>query len=420
MKKKQVLLLKKRIKWKLTRHLKCLGFKKCINGNLSPPSDKKKIIRNLHSVQRKDLLIDEKVFLAKKYESLCTFFASGKDVIPQKISPRLELISSNSWQSDLFRLVGLTWSIPVSKGYGRRMRFLVWDDFNQKIMGIIALGDPVFNSRVRDEFIGWSSKDREKRLVNCMDAYILGAVPPYNFLLGGKAIACLIKSSEVRRIFRKKYGNTKGIISKKNKRASLSLITTSSALGKSSVYNRLKLKGQTYFEPIGYTEGWGHFHIPNSLFIDIREYLSAINHPYANGHQFGTGPNWRMRATRVALNHMGLDGDLLKHGVFREVYVCKFIKNCSSLLSGKSNIPRNIKLNSVKEIGELALDRWMIPRSERKPEFIYWKRENISKLLIPENKANFISLNLPKKIRLKGTSKQIQNNLTEGDCLFLT
>ena len=419
MEKKTVLLLQRRIKWKLSRHLKYLGFKKCINGNLLPPNDKKKTIRSLHSVQRKELLTNEKVFLAEKYESLCAFFASGVDVIPQKISPRLELINSSSWQSDLFRIAGLTWSIPVSKGYGRRMRFLVWDDFNEKIMGIIALGDPVFNSRVRDEFIGWSSKDREKRLVNCMDAFILGAVPPYNFLLGGKTIACLIKSSEVKQAFRKKYGKTRGIISKKKKGASLSLITTSSALGKSSVYNRLKLKGQTYFESIGYTEGWGHFHIPNSLFMDIREYLSAINHPYANGHQFGTGPNWRMRATKEALRQIGLDGDLLKHGVFREVYVCKFIENYSSLLSGKSNTPRNINLKSVKEIGELALDRWMIPRSERKPDFLYWKRENISKLLLPENRANSISLNPPRNIRLKRTLKQIQNNLTKGDYSFL-
>ena len=278
------------------------------------------------------------------------FFASGVDVIPQKISPRLELIDSNCWQSDLFRLASLTWSVPVSKGYGRRMRFLVWDDFNGKLMGIIALGDPVFNSRVRDDFIGWTLKDREKRLVNCMDAYVLGALPPYNFLLGGKMIACLIRSKEIRRAFRSKYGNTKGLISGKKKGASLSLVTTSSALGKSSVYNRLKLGGQAYFKAIGYTEGWGHFHIPNSLFIDIRDYLSLTKHPCADSYKFGEGPNWRMRATRTAFEQMGVDGDLLRHGVNREVYACSFIKNCSSLLSGKSIFPRNAEVKSVSEL----------------------------------------------------------------------
>jgi Druantia protein DruA len=39
----------------------------------------------------------------------------------------------------------------VSRGYGRRMRFLIWDQSNEKLIGLIVLGDPVFNLRVRDE-----------------------------------------------------------------------------------------------------------------------------------------------------------------------------------------------------------------------------------------------------------------------------
>src|SRR5262249_41111946 len=69
---------------------------------------------------------------------------------------------------------------------GRRLRYLVWDANNDKLIGIMALGDPVFNLKVRDELIGWDIKDRGKRLVNVLDAYVLGAVPPYNMLLGGQ------------------------------------------------------------------------------------------------------------------------------------------------------------------------------------------------------------------------------------------
>ena len=66
--------------------------------------------------------------------------------------------------------------------------------------------------------------------------------------------------------FTKAYGNTEGIISGKQKRARLFVVTTSSSLGRSSVYNRLKLDGTEYFKSIGYTGGWGHFHIPDELF----------------------------------------------------------------------------------------------------------------------------------------------------------
>ena len=81
-----------------------------------------------------------------------------------------------------------------------------------------------------------------------MDAYVLGALPPYNTLLCGKMVACLIRSREVYNEFTRTYGNTSGIISGKAKKARLLAVTTSSSMGRSSVYNRLKLGSVRYFE----------------------------------------------------------------------------------------------------------------------------------------------------------------------------
>ncbi len=71
------------------------------------------------------------------------------------------------------RYASLTWSVPVSNGYGRRMRFLVFDASNDKLMGLLALGDPVYNLRVRDQWIGWSVEQKNARLWHVMDAYVL-------------------------------------------------------------------------------------------------------------------------------------------------------------------------------------------------------------------------------------------------------
>jgi hypothetical protein len=90
----------------------------------------------------------------------------------------------------------LTWAVPVSHGFGRRLRYLVWDRHNGKLIGLMAIGDPVFNLSVRDKLIGWNSHARGERLVNIMDAYVLGAVPPYNMLLGGKLVAALIRTRD--------------------------------------------------------------------------------------------------------------------------------------------------------------------------------------------------------------------------------
>jgi hypothetical protein len=300
------------LKRKVRDHLRKLGFTRASDGALVSPSSSKEKIRSLHFEQRKARLKAQRDFVRAALPDLLHFFANGSEVDAERIAPRLELIQAESWQSDLFRLASLSWSVPVSAGFGRRLRYLVWDDSNGKLIGIIALGDPVFNLRVRDELIAWTSRDRSKRLVNILDAYVLGAVPPYNLLLGGKLVASLIRTKEVRDDFTEKYGETRGIISRKKKRARLVMVTTSSALGRSSVYNRLKLDGQAYFSSIGYTGGWGHFQVPDSLFRDLRTFLRKEKHDYVDGHRFGDGPNWRLRTIRVAFNILGFKADLLK------------------------------------------------------------------------------------------------------------
>src|SRR5258708_39377100 len=121
--------------------------------------------------------------ISERFPELIKHFASGEDIDPTSITPVLQRISGGTWEGDLFRLASLTWSVPVSNGFGRRMRYLVWDQYHGRVAGIMALGDPVFNLSVRDNLIGWNSSDREKRLVNILDAYLLGAIPPYNMLL---------------------------------------------------------------------------------------------------------------------------------------------------------------------------------------------------------------------------------------------
>jgi Domain of unknown function (DUF4338) len=271
--------------------------------------------------------------------------------------------------------------VPVSNGFGRRLRYLVWDNHNGKLIGIIAIGDPVFNLSVRDNLVKWDVEARGKRLVNVMDAYVLGAVPPYNALLGGKLVACLIRSRDIYDDFTRAYGQTRGIISKKKKNARLLAVTTSSSMGRSSVYNRLKLGGVEYFKPIGYTAGWGHFHIPDGLFAELRDYLRDIGHTYADRHRFGQGPNWRMRTTRAALETLGFDDGMLRHGIEREVFLCQLAGNALRILRNGRGRPSLSSLLSAEEVAHLAVERWMLPRSQRMPEFKTWKRENIRELL---------------------------------------
>ncbi len=368
------------LKRKLRNHLRSLGFSKSEDGSLVIEQSGKDVIRSLHRLQRSERLRSNRKFIEANASKLTRHFASGADVEPGKIAPVVERVFSGTWQGDLFRLASLTWSVPVSNGFGRRLRYLVWDRHNNKLIGLIAIGDPVFNLSVRDRLIGWDVHARTDRLVNIMDAYVLGALPPYNTLLGGKLVACLLRSRDIYDDFAAVYGGTTGIISQKEKNARLLAVTTSSSMGRSSVYNRLKLDGKQYLEPIGYTGGWGHFHIPDRLFQELRGYLRDSGHSYADLHQYGQGPNWRMRTTRAALDSLGFKTDMLRHGIKRQVFISFLAHNAKEILSAGEGEPDIDGLLSIEEIGALAKERWMLPRSERRSDFRQWDVTDLSDL----------------------------------------
>jgi len=346
----------------------------------------KDTIRASHAPQRLDGLRREHRMLGHKHEKLLEHFANGSDVRPDAIDPELVIVESDRETAHLFRLATLLWSVPVSRGFGRRMRYLVRDRSNGKLIGIFALGDPVFNLRARDEWIGWTVHDRRSRLVNVMDAYVVGAVPPYAQLLGGKLVASLIGSAEVGEAFAARYGASTGIISGQQKQARLALVTVTSALGRSSLYNRLRLvapkcdgdspSALVDVKYIGATQGYGHFQLSDALFERLRALLVQEKHAYGNGHQFGQGPNWRLRVARVALKRLGLSENLLRHGIAREVYAMPLASNLQDFLTGQVTAPM-IDRPTAKRIASAALERWILPRAQRCPSYLSVQREEM-------------------------------------------
>lgn len=343
-----------------------------------PPSGKSKVeIRKFHTTKRVERAASCRKLVDKYGAALLQEFANGPEISPASFNVDLVPVLSDTHESRLFRFASLLWSVPVSQGYGRRMRFLVRDTYNGKLVGIFALGDPVFNLKMRDDFIGWNSNDRQERLYHVMDAFVLGAVPPYNRLLAGKLLALLTLSNELRKEFTKKYRKMESVIAERNKTASLVLVTTTSALGKSSVYNRLQLPNeeQRAFMSVGYSGGWGHFHFSDSTFSQLRDWLREQGDKNADGHQYGKGPNWRMRAIRKALELLGFNMDLLKHGVKREIFLAPVAENYKEYLRGEHKMPRYID-RPMQAIVEFYKTRWLIPRAERIDDWKIWTRQD--------------------------------------------
>jgi len=370
------------LKRAIHRRLLSLGFSKNCDGYFIEEELTKQKIRDLHAAQRQDVLEQNRPFVSAHGAELACYFASGRQVDPASIDPELVEVSAESLESRLFRFACLLWSVPVSQGFGRRLRFLVRDRQNGSLIGLFALGDPVFNLSARDSWIGWTHEDRCDRLIHVMDAYVVGAVPPYSQVIGGKLVAALMASTEVKKAYERKYLGREAVISKRENRARLVLLTTTSALGRSSIYNRLAIPNGTRFLRIGTTKGFGHFHLSGEIFESLRGYLEAIGHPYASGNRFGMGPNWRIRVARTALEKIGIDGNaILKHGIEREVYAIPLANNWQDILLGRQKNVRSCAL-PASEIADFCLGRWIVPRASRDKRYKRFARRRIMDCLL--------------------------------------
>ena len=109
--------------------------------------------------------------------------------------------------------------------------------------------------------------------------------------------------------------------------------------------------------------------------------LKSEGHPYPDRYRYGDGPNWRLRVVREAFNCIGLNQNLLNHGIQREVYAISLASNAARFLRGEVSRAR-WQLYTSKEIGDYCVQRWMVPRSERDDTYKYVTRDQTLNKLI--------------------------------------
>ncbi len=355
----------------ITRSLKKQGFT-IRAGQVSLPAtiDKPKL-RNLHSLAVQHRIERCRSGLVRIEQKLLNRLASGDEIDPEKVAPRLVLVESESENECLFRYASLHWSIPVSSGYGRRLRFLVFDDHNDKLIGLFGLADPVFTLTARDQWIGWDKERRNSSLRHVMDAFVLGAVPPYSYLLCGKLVAMLVASTEVKNAFKQKYGGSSSIIRRRPFDGRLALITTTSALGRSSIYNRLKYNNHLVFQSVGFTVGSGEFHFSNGLYGAISNYAARYCKPTAKQLRWGKGFRNRREVIKKCLGKIRLSPSWMYHQIQREIFVVPLAGNTREFLRGEQSKLRWFN-QTADDLSSYFKERWMLPRSQTDRRYKLW------------------------------------------------
>ena len=173
------------------------------------------------------------------------------------------------------------------------------------------------------------------------DVSVCGAVHPYNELLGGKLVALLLASREVREAYARRYGGQVSLIASQmagrpiSKPANLRILTTTSLYGVgSSQYNRLTLKAAEHpalqhdlkWIRIGesLTGGYGTIHLSNETAHALRNMAFVRHDARRVNNRFGEGTSPRLRQIREGLDALGLKSDsILHHATPRIFYACE-------------------------------------------------------------------------------------------------
>jgi hypothetical protein len=284
-------------------------------------SGSKEAQRQLLLKRKSEILLRQNKWIEAK-QPLLSEFSSNK--LPKEYTPKkLRLVvCEQQWQHDLWRIIKLHhWSMPPNEYVGRRKRILVFDD--KKVVGLIGLASCIWGLASRDSWIGWDVHKKRERINYVVDAYVLGAIPPYNGdTRGSKLLAYLASSKEISNIWRDSYGHSPAVI------------VTTTLFGHSAVLNRVKHEEEVLWRHLGYTRGLGTMHFSLQTIDYAKELLAKAENIVPD--RITSGPNWKLRLMRTAIEYVGLRAeDYLVHGYKRGIYVTKIARNAQEFLSGE-------------------------------------------------------------------------------------
>ena len=255
----------------------------------------------------------------------------------QSIDPYVEIVDDDPKQSTRWTEIRrLIHTMEFQANPGRNVKCYVKDRTSGKILGQICLGSDITSLGVRDEYIGWTKADKfEKGKLNCTTiATTIVSTQPfgYNFL-GGKLIAALATSPEVRDFWQKKYNNP------------LIGVGTTSLYGIHSQYN-----GIPHFKTLGESKGKISTKPDDKVYDPWHQWLKEnrsewykthiMDERERNGANMGyerNGPvsGIKQKIIQAIFKELGIKGNAYDHGFQRGVYFAQMYENGNEFLQSK-------------------------------------------------------------------------------------
>jgi len=255
----------------------------------------------------------------------------------QALDPYVEIVEDNPKEAtrwtDIRKLIH---TMEFQANPGRNVKCYVKDRTSGKILGQICLGSDITSLGVRDGYIGWGKEDKFKngKLNNTTIATTIVSTQPfgYNFL-GGKLIAALATSPEVRDYWKKKYDNV------------LIGVGTTSLYGIHSQYN-----GIPHFKTLGESKGKISTKPDDKVYDPWHQWLKENRADWykthillereRNGANMGYEKNGpvsgiKQKIIQAIFKEVGIKGNAYDHGFQRGVYFAQMYENGNEFLCSK-------------------------------------------------------------------------------------
>jgi len=284
----------------------------------------------------------------------------------ESLDPYVEIVEDPKESTKWAALRRMIHTMDFTANPGRNVKINVKDRVSGKLLGQISLASDVTAMGVRDNFIGWTKDNKfvDGKLNNTTIASTIVCTQPlgYNFL-GGKLIAMMTTTPEVRAYWKSKYDNI------------LIAVGTTSLYGIHSQYNGIPL-----FKTLG--ESAGKISLkPDDKFYDpwhqwIKEnraewYKQNISDERArNGASMGYEANGPVSGIKQKIlgqifKECGIKATQYHHGFKRGVYMAMMYENGCEYLRNEITEDKLILKDKFKQ-GTEYINKW-------------WKKHAISR-----------------------------------------
>jgi hypothetical protein len=284
----------------------------------------------------------------------------------ESLDPYVEIVEDPKESTKWAAVRRMIHTMDFTANPGRNVKINVKDRVSGKLLGQISLASDVTAMGVRDNYIGWSKDNKfvDGKLNNTTIASTIVCTQPlgYNFL-GGKLIAMMTTTPEVRAYWKEKYDNV------------LIAVGTTSLYGIHSQYNGIPL-----FKTLG--ESAGKISLkPDDKFYDpwhqwIKEhhaewYDENITEERArNGANMGYDRNGPVSGIKQKIlgkifKECGIKANQYHHGFKRGVYFAMMYENGNEFLRNEITEDKLILKDKFKQ-GNEYIQKW-------------WKKHAISR-----------------------------------------